>query len=804
MIKTTTAASTFILIAMLFLSISTVKAQKNTYETDSQGKTIYIKIDPAFSINTISADASFIITTRKNVIIPVISKSFTSNLITITLQNRLIYDDGSDIKLSFNSGLITYTSGAKMTYFSNKQVVNKVEYLYKSDQTAVSNWISSKKVQLGVSDFTGGYIAQLLLTPNGTNSNAPQYGRGIQFSMRSGLHGGSYVPNNAGNSADVGVLGRCRTTVSENGTGGRVEIDEFNLNLFLESDFLENETAMVTDNNSKDGGNKDYDNVDEKGKTYVDELRTELLYNGYWEDASNLSTQGIAIFKTKNTITYNETPKAILQFNKNATDENGNGYIDENFRVKDISPNLPGNQEGQDDDISGILFKPFGIRPYVNKGFKYAMWIEAGQTAWSSLDLYSIYKSGANDFQRWKVKSNLTNINLFPFPSKVNNFKDSSIAASGIINQILPSVLVSDGTDPNTSKAICVVELMENKNGNFQIIDASGNPIYEEDRLATSYIEADIRGNATTDEEYFYIRQQNWATGLMAPNKFNNGEKDRLNVTVLYLFGTPNQIKAAYQEIVQNLTKVAILSSDNKWYHNYKTNEFTATSGTINNGTYTNNQATPTTNGNESAIVSKFIKNSGTSSSIKFNLPNSLTTLSKAVFKIRVYTPANTTLTNNNLKLMLRKDGQGTTQLQVSNDIVVFDQWVEYTFDFSALTMKETDYNEIYLFFAQPDSDLDATNNVYYFDAFQGPIETKLPEKTENNTLKIYPNPVTDSFQINTEEPVKSIMIYTIDGKLVKILEPNAKYDLSNLKPGTYLGTIHFESGTETIKIQKK
>ena len=71
--------------------------------------------------------------------------------------------------------------------------------------------------------------------------------------------------------------------------------------------------------------------------------------------------------------------------------------------------------------------------------------------------------------------------------------------------------------------------------------------------------------------------------------------------------------------------------------------------------------------------------------------------------------------------MILCKDGNSNKQVGLTKEITAFDEWVEYCFDMSGLTFAEDHCNEIYLFFASEDSDDDATGNVYYLDAFQGP-----------------------------------------------------------------------------------
>jgi len=167
----------------------------------------------------------------------------------------------------------------------------------------------------------------------------------------------------------------------------------------------------------------------------------------------------------------------------------------------------------------------------------------------------------------------------------------------------------------------------------------------------------------------------------------------------------------------------AVLDSGNIWYHNHTPLTFNASTSRVTQGSLETRQNTPYTQGNASALVSKFTRDSGNNASVKFTIPGILNGSSSAIFKIRVYAGSDNTMTKSKLKMILRKDGDTTKQVGLAKEIAVFNEWVEYCFDMSGLTFREDHYNEIYLFFASEDSDEDAYGNVYYLDAFQGPLD---------------------------------------------------------------------------------
>lgn len=74
------------------------------------------------------------------------------------------------------------------------------------------------------------------------------------------------------------------------------------------------------------------------------------------------------------------------------------------------------------------------------------------------------------------------------------------------------------------------------------------------------------------------------------------------------------------------------------------------------------------------------------------------------------------------------------------------------------------------------------------------------PEKS----LYIYPNPTTNFFQLNSEEQIKEVLIYTIEGKLLKKIGYNKAQMVVNInefKPGPYLITVINSEGIKFSKV---
>jgi hypothetical protein len=79
----------------------------------------------------------------------------------------------------------------------------------------------------------------------------------------------------------------------------------------------------------------------------------------------------------------------------------------------------------------------------------------------------------------------------------------------------------------------------------------------------------------------------------------------------------------------------------------------------------------------------------------------------------------------------------------------------------------------------------------------------------KKNTVAIYPNPISEQFEINldNQQKVRSLKILDLGGRVVKNLQPNLSdrvYHLSNLKPGIYFLLLETDKERFQKKIIKK
>ncbi|MEC3876181.1 T9SS-dependent choice-of-anchor J family protein [Chryseobacterium salviniae] len=76
---------------------------------------------------------------------------------------------------------------------------------------------------------------------------------------------------------------------------------------------------------------------------------------------------------------------------------------------------------------------------------------------------------------------------------------------------------------------------------------------------------------------------------------------------------------------------------------------------------------------------------------------------------------------------------------------------------------------------------------------------------TKNNTdVKVYPNPVKDVLNINSDKKLNSIQIFSMTGQLIRTIDKDAKQvSVSDLKKGVYLLRVKSEGKDQSFKVVK-
>lgn len=77
-------------------------------------------------------------------------------------------------------------------------------------------------------------------------------------------------------------------------------------------------------------------------------------------------------------------------------------------------------------------------------------------------------------------------------------------------------------------------------------------------------------------------------------------------------------------------------------------------------------------------------------------------------------------------------------------------------------------------------------------------------DATDDNSVKIYPNPVSDFLTIQSSLKVEKVSVYDISGKKINVVFTNNKVDVKNLLQGSYLLIIETREGKTTKKFIKK
>lgn len=71
----------------------------------------------------------------------------------------------------------------------------------------------------------------------------------------------------------------------------------------------------------------------------------------------------------------------------------------------------------------------------------------------------------------------------------------------------------------------------------------------------------------------------------------------------------------------------------------------------------------------------------------------------------------------------------------------------------------------------------------------------------QNNSVKIYPNPTNDTFEIASEDSFSNMELYDITGRIIKNWsEKQNQYSVSNINNGVYTLVINLNNKSKIIK----
>lgn len=170
-------------------------------------------------------------------------------------------------------------------------------------------------------------------------------------------------------------------------------------------------------------------------------------------------------------------------------------------------------------------------------------------------------------------------------------------------------------------------------------------------------------------------------------------------------------------------------------------------------------------------------------------------------FSIKVKGPRTSTLT--------LKVEDGGSEHAVTANYTTPNVWQTLTFDFSSFN--STNNKKVALFFdiqTNFDALVDPNLNIFQIDDYVfGAFASLSVENFQIEGLKVYPNPTTNVWNINTKDQnINSIELFNIMGKSVLKVEPNSlssQVDVSGLSNGIYFALISTDLGTASRKLVK-
>lgn len=74
----------------------------------------------------------------------------------------------------------------------------------------------------------------------------------------------------------------------------------------------------------------------------------------------------------------------------------------------------------------------------------------------------------------------------------------------------------------------------------------------------------------------------------------------------------------------------------------------------------------------------------------------------------------------------------------------------------------------------------------------------------DENTVKLYPNPATDVVNIKTNQTIKNVRVFNVNGQKVLDIANQSQINISNLPTGMYFLNINTNQSNQTIKILKQ
>ena len=346
-------------------------------------------------------------------------------------------------------------------------------------------------------------------------------------------------------------------------------VEPFTLPIYSNSlaDWVENED-LVPDNFFDDGGDTDDDQIDESSLTQKDEVTSEWVYSGFYEDASDWVTPDVAIVRHMAQADYRFLPDAIYQFGEQALMADGQTSVinPKGADWLDIAPDdsapaeLQGPQIAAHDDYGTSIYTYIGRARY-SEGYHTMLWID-DQGQWqeemvtecnnpASVQLY--------EDQHLELFEGNPNSLLGGNPADFSGMTDRPliIRSTGGLDE-LDTALAVGAYLPRTSFNI---------NQTVGVETATGEIVYAQDRRVRTLLIGNRRacgadpGVSDTkvmgvpgdevivenDHTSFGVRV--FSLGVLSPDKGVSGVHERMRLEVYLFTGTPSDIRTAVEEL---------------------------------------------------------------------------------------------------------------------------------------------------------------------------------------------------------------------------------------------------------------
>lgn len=162
--------------------------------------------------------------------------------------------------------------------------------------------------------------------------------------------------------------------------------------------------------------------------------------------------------------------------------------------------------------------------------------------------------------------------------------------------------------------------------------------------------------------------------------------------------------------------------------------------------------------------------------------------------RVRFYLTSAAAMTNIQEQVNFKEADEGT--------------WMEYIFTYEVTDSGFIDAAEIRMI-GNKFVNLDNGLKIYVDKITATAMFSDAPLSTNNfdaqtAAILAYPNPVKNSFQIDSSEDVENVKLYNISGRLVKTFKSNDNYDISDLTTGVYITTIKTQLGSKTLRLVKQ